>query len=58
METNMISKEVFTMRKFLLVVFIGMVLAINLYGCVTEIMNKVQVDDAKDEVGTVVYYVE
>lgn len=58
METNMISKGVFTMRKFLLVVFIGMVLAINLYGCVTEIMSKVEVDDAKDEVGTVVYYVE
>lgn len=54
----MISKGVFTMRKFLLVAFIGMVLAINLYGCVTEIMSKVEVDDAKDEVGTVVYYVE
>lgn len=54
----MISKGVFTMRKFLLVVFIGMVLAINLYGCVTEIMSKISVDDTKDEVGTVVYYVE
>lgn len=46
------------MRKFLLVVFIGMVLAINLYGFVNEIMSKISVENAKDEVATVVYYLE
>lgn len=46
------------MRKFLLVVFIGMVLAINLYGFVNEIISKISVEDVKDEVATVVYYVE
>ena len=44
------------MRKFLLVIFIGMVLAVNLYG----IVNKFMVDEVKEvdhieETTTIVY---
>lgn len=44
------------MKKFILVVFIGMVLALNLYGIVTKLM----VDDVKEidhvkETTTIVY---
>lgn len=45
------------MKKFILVVFIGMVLAINLYGIVTDIVkeiNKVKIDPLQG-VATVVY---
>ena len=43
------------MRKFWLVVLIGMVLAMDIYGIVKEINAKVEMQKAKDEVATVVY---
>jgi type IV secretory pathway ATPase VirB11/archaellum biosynthesis ATPase len=51
--------EGFTVKKFLLVVFVGMVLAINIYG----IVNKLMVDNEIEEVNhiaetTVTVYVE
>lgn len=43
------------MKKFLLVVFIGMVLAINLYGFTMEIIDALTVIEDDNPVGTVVY---
>lgn len=43
------------MKKFLLVVLIGMVLAMNVYGLVKEYSIEKDIQDAKDEVATVVY---
>lgn len=45
------------MKKFLLVTFIGMVLAINLYGLINKIMDvyEAQKVDAVDKGYTVVY---
>lgn len=46
------------MKKFLLVIFVGMVLALNLYG----IVNKLMVDDVKEidhvEETTIAVYME
>jgi hypothetical protein len=47
--------EELSMRKFLLVVLIGMVLAMDVYGIVDEISKEKEIQDAKDEVATVVY---
>lgn len=45
------------MKKFILVVFIGIVLAMNIYGIVSEIMNnEVEVDHIKET--TVTVYME
>lgn len=43
------------MRKFLLVIFIGMAVAMSVYGIVTEIMNDdvVEVDHIKETTVTV-----
>ena len=48
------------MRKFLLVVFIGMVLALNVYAFATEIYNKYFTEESTDVVPNVVevIYVE
>lgn len=48
------------MRKFLLVVFIGMVLAVNLYGIATSIYNKYFVEVEVDVIPNTVevIYVE
>lgn len=43
------------MKKFLLVVFIGMVLAIDLYGITMEIIDTLTVVEEDSPVGTVVY---
>lgn len=45
------------MRKFLLVVFIGMVLAINLYGIINKILMAFEAEEPNymDEVVTIVY---
>ena len=44
------------MKKFLLVVFIGMVLAINLYGVVNKLMtDEVKEIDHIGETATIVY---
>ena len=43
------------MKKFLLVVLIGMVLAMDVYGLVKEFNVEKEIQDAKDEVATVVY---
>lgn len=43
------------MKKFLLVVFIGMVLAINLYGFATDIIKAFEEVEEDNQVGTVVY---
>lgn len=43
------------MRKLLVVLLIGMVLAMDLYGIAKEISIEKQIQDAKDEVATVVY---
>lgn len=43
------------MRKFLLVVLIGMVLAMDIYGIANEIIAKLEVENAKNDVATVVY---
>ena len=42
------------MKKFLLVVFVGMVLAINVYGITTSIYNKYFVEEEVDVVPNVV----
>jgi 4-hydroxybenzoate polyprenyltransferase len=47
--------EGFIMKKFLLVVFIGMVLAINLYGFATDIIKAFEEVEEDNQVGTVVY---
>ena len=43
------------MRKFLLVVLIGMVLAIDVFGLAKEHLIEKEMQDQKDEVATVVY---
>lgn len=43
------------MKKFILVVFIGMVLSINLYGIVTDIIATIEEIERDNEVATVVY---
>ena len=43
------------MRKLLVVLLIGMVLAMDVYGIVKEISIEKEIQDAKDEVATVVY---
>lgn len=43
------------MKKFLLVVLVGMVLAIDIYGIVEEYKAKQAEQAAKDQVYTVVY---
>lgn len=43
------------MKKFLLVIFIGMVLAINIYGFAMDIMSQIEQEKAESEVATVVY---
>lgn len=45
------------MRKFLLVVFIGMVLAMNLYGVINKMLMAFETEESNDmdEVVTVVY---
>lgn len=43
------------MKKLLLVLFVGMVLAINVYGIVKEISIEKEIQNAKDEVATIVY---
>ena len=43
------------MKKLLLVLLIGMVLAMDVYGIVKEISIAKEIQDAKDEVATVVY---
>ena len=43
------------MKKFLLVVLIGMVLALNLYGFIKDFMNKVEEIDHVKETTITVY---
>lgn len=43
------------MRKFILVLFIGMVLAMDIYGVVNDILAEIAIKEAKEEVATVVY---
>ena len=58
MKTNMILKGVFTVKKFLLVILIGMAVAINVYGIVKDFM----VDEVEEvnhiEETTIAVYVE
>ena len=46
------------MRKFLLVVLIAMVLAMNLYAIANELISQKEIKEAEKEVATTVYYVE
>jgi hypothetical protein len=50
-----IFRGVFTMRKFWLVLLIGMVLTMDIYGLAKEFNAKLEMQKAKDEVATVVY---
>ena len=43
------------MRKVLLVIMIGMVIVMDLYGAVSEIVAKIEENNAKNSVRTVVY---
>lgn len=43
------------MKKFILVVFIGMVLALNVYGLATDLVQSINEAKAESEVATVVY---
>ena len=46
------------MKKFLLVIFIGMVLALNLYGLINDLVESFEKEDDTSDIGTVVYIVE
>lgn len=43
------------MKKFLLVVFIGIVLSMNVYAMVNKFLMHNEIQDVKDEVFTIVY---
>lgn len=43
------------MKKLILVLFVGMVLAINVYGIITDIIEAIQEAEAESQVATVVY---
>lgn len=43
------------MKKFILVLFIGMVLAMNLYAIANDIMKAINKAEVENEVATVVY---
>lgn len=43
------------MKKFILVVFIGMVLAINLYGFASDFAKMLEEAERAEEIATVVY---
>lgn len=43
------------MRKALLVIMVGMVLVMDIYGIINEIIAKIEENNAKNDVGIVVY---
>ena len=43
------------MRKFMLVLFIGLVLALNVYGIANEIKAEIEQMEAENEIATDVY---
>lgn len=60
-KTNVIFEEVFTVRKLLLVVLIGMVLALDVFGIVKEAVSYFEEQTQEidtNPAGTITVYVE
>jgi len=60
-KTNVIFEEVFTVRKFLLVVLIGMVLALDVFGVVKEVVSYIEEQNQEidtNPAGTITVYVK